>query len=62
MEKKIDLCGSELVALAGSVAVALSKKLGNDDLRKLRFLLNAISSNLLIIEAEGRTRTDKKDC
>ena len=62
MEKKISMCGSELVALAGSVAVALSKKFCNDDLRKLRFLLNAISSNLIIIEVEGRTREDKKDC
>ena len=62
MEKKIDLCGSELVALAGSVAVALSKKFNNDDLRKIRFLLNAISSNLLIIEAEGRSRDKKGDC
>lgn len=60
MEKKIDMCGSELVALAGSVAVALSKKFCNDDLRKLRFLLNAICSNLSIIEVEGRTRDDKK--
>ena len=62
MGKKIDLCGSELVALAGSMAVALSKKFCNDDLRKVRFLLNAISSNLLIIEAEGRTRDKKGDC
>lgn len=62
MKKKIDMCGSELVALAGSVAVALSKKFCNDDLRKLRFLLNAICSNLVIIEIEGRTRRDEKDC
>ena len=56
MEKKIDLSGCELVSLASSLAICLSQKFCDEDLRKLRFFFNSISSNLAIIEAEGRTR------
>ena len=56
MDKKIELCGSELVALAGSLAIAIAQKFCDEDLRKLRFFFNSISSNLAIIEAEGRQR------
>ena len=31
MEKKIELCGSELVALAGSLAIAIAKKVCDED-------------------------------
>ena len=59
MEKKLDLCGSELVALAGSLSIAIAKKFCDEDLRKLRFFFNSIASNLAIIEAEGRERRKK---
>lgn len=56
MDKKIDLCGVELVSLAGALAIAVAEKFCDEDLRKLRFFFNSISSNLAIIEAEGRKR------
>ena len=59
MEKKLDICGSELVALAGSLSIAIANKFCDEDLRKLRFFFNSIASNLAIIEAEGRTRKIK---
>ena len=59
MDKKINLSGCELVSIAGSLAICLSEKFCDEDLRKLRFFFSSISSNLAIIEAEGRRR--KKD-
>lgn len=61
MGNKINLSGSELVALAGSIAIALSKKLEKEDIRKLKFLFNSICSNLTIIEVEGHGK-NKFDC
>lgn len=58
-EKKINLSGCELVSLAGSLSICIAEKFCDEDLRKLRFFFNSISSNLAIIEAEGRRR--KKD-
>ena len=58
-ERKINLSGCELVSLAGSLAICLSEKFCDEDLKKLRFFFSSVSSNLAIIEAEGRTR--KKD-
>ncbi|MBO5394989.1 MAG: hypothetical protein J6A28_03695 [Clostridia bacterium] len=52
----MEICGSELVALAGSLSIAIAKKYCDEDLRKLRFFFNSIASNLAIIEAEGRER------
>ena len=60
MDKKIELSGCELVALAGSLAIAISKKMCDEDLRKLRFFFNSVASNLAIIEAEGRERVKIK--
>ena len=56
MERKIDLSGCELVALAGSLAIAISKKFCDDDLKTLRTFFNSIASNLSVIEAERRER------
>ena len=61
MDKKLDMCGSELVALAGSLSIAIAKNFCDEDLRKLRFFFNSIASNLAIIEAEGRERCKKSD-
>ena len=55
-EKRIHLSGIELVALAGSLSICIAEKLCDEDLRKLRFFFSSISSNLAIIEAEGRKR------
>ena len=60
-ERKIHLSGCELVSLAGSLAICIAEKLCDEDLRKLRFFFNSISSNLAIIEAEGRRRENKLD-
>lgn len=59
MERKFDFCGCELVALAGSVSIAIAKKLCDEDLRQLRFFFNSLASNLAIIEAEGREKKGK---
>ncbi|MBQ8792669.1 MAG: hypothetical protein IJZ62_03550 [Clostridia bacterium] len=60
MDKKIELCGSELIALASSLAISIGKKFCKEDLRKLRFFFNSIASNIAIIESEGYER-QKKD-
>ena len=61
MDKKIELCGSELVALAGSLAISIGKKFCKEDLRKLRFFFNSIASNIAIIESEGYERKNKDE-
>ena len=61
MNKKIDMCGSELIALASSLAICFGKQFAKEDLRKLRFFFNSIASNIAIIESEGveRVANDK---
>lgn len=59
--KKIDLSGSELIALAGSIAICLGEKFEKEDLRKLRCFFATISSNLGIIESEGNKRKIKEN-
>lgn len=62
MENKIEMCGAELISLAGSLAICFAEKYEKEDLRKLRFFFSTISSNLAIIEAEGLKRNfDKKE-
>lgn len=56
MENKIELSGCELVALAGSLAIAISKKLCDKDIKKVKFVINLICANLSVIESEGRER------
>ena len=60
MGNKIDLSGCELVALAGSLAIAISKKLCNEDIKKVKFVFNLICANLSVIEGEGRERKGGK--
>lgn len=55
-ERKINISGCEIVSLAGSLAICLADKLCDDDLRALRFFLNTLSSNLTIIDLQGRQR------
>lgn len=58
-DRKINISGCELVSIAGSLAICLAEKFCDEDLRKLRFFFSSISSNIAIIEVEGRRR--KKD-
>ncbi|MBO5022001.1 MAG: hypothetical protein J6C53_00770 [Clostridia bacterium] len=61
MDKKhLDICGSELIALAGSLAICIAKNYEKEDLRKLRCFFSTISSNLGIIESEGLHRKNKE--
>ncbi len=55
-ERKIDMSGPEMVSLAGSLAICISKKFEKEDLHKLRLFFATLSSNLAIIEAEGKHR------
>lgn len=55
MEKeKLNLCGEEIVSLGGAISLVLGRKYCKDDIRKIRLLLQTISSGLLTIEIEGR--------
>lgn len=59
MKKKMDICGAELIALAGSLAICIAEKFEKEDLRKWRLFFSSISSNIGIIEAEGLKREKK---
>ena len=51
MEKtKINLTGEEIVSLAGSLAICLSKKYCNEDLCTLRTLFSSLAQNIAVIE------------
>lgn len=52
-KEKLNLCGEEIVSLGGAIALTLGKKYCKDDLRKIRLLLQTISSGILTIEIEG---------
>lgn len=52
-KEELNLCGEEIVSLGGSIALLLGKKYCKDDLRKIRLLLQTISSGILTIEIEG---------
>lgn len=55
MEKnKIDLCGEEIISLGGAIAICMGKKYCGEDLRKIRLLLQTISSGIATIEIEHR--------
>ena len=54
--RKIEMSGTEMVSLAGSLAICLSNKFEKEDLHKLRLFFSTLSSNLAIIEAEGKYR------
>jgi hypothetical protein len=52
-EDGIGMSGEELVGLACSLSLALSKKYDEYDIRKIKFFLQALSSNLTIIELQN---------
>lgn len=52
MKEKLNLGGEEIISLGGSIALVLGRKYCKDDLRKIRLLLQTISSGILTIEID----------
>ena len=50
------MSGEELVSLACSLAIAFTNSYEGDDLRRLRLFFQTISSNIAIIEIEGKKK------
>ena len=55
-KKKLNMSGEELVSLACSLAIAFTNSYEGDDLRRLRLFFQTISSNIAIIEIEGKKK------
>ncbi len=64
MEDKINMKSEELVALASSLAVCISKKFSDCDILTIRMFLNTLSTNLSLIEYNNKlcckNKNDKK--
>ena len=53
-QEKLNLNGDEIVSLAGTVAICLSKKYDEKDLFSLRLLFQSIASNISILELKNK--------
>ena len=53
-QEKLNLSGDEIVSLAGTIAICLSKKYDAKDLFSLRLLFQSIASNISIIELKNK--------
>ena len=53
---KLNMSGPELISLACSLAICFASKYDCDDLRRLRLFFQTISSNIAIIEIEGKKK------
>lgn len=51
-KEELGLKGEEIVSLGGAIAIVLGKKYCKEDLKKIRLLLQTISSGILTIEID----------